>query len=195
MPRNAERDDDVFVRDDVRRAVRAVAVRAAVVVPRVAPDGTAERDATDVAVLRVGVTIAVPVVRVGVVWAERVATFLVELRVSDDGAGVTVVARSREFVVPERVDMAPCVQDLVADWTDAAVPRTGVAPDVPVPLERDAARATSSYSKPRALHNTSTPRHTLKNNLKIFIPFISRLANLLICGQVENVPFYKQFCK
>lgn len=172
----------VAARDIVRAAVRAVvAVRDVVgrvavrdfVATRDVVGRVAVRDTTDWA-RRVSVVAAVRGVTV-VVVATREATFLgavVAVR-----ASFVVVARSRDVVVivrPVVVPDAPFVEDC---WT-AFMPRDEFPVETFCAVARDAARTTSSYSRPDAPRKASTPRHTPKSSLRFFIPFVYRLAKL-----------------
>ena len=171
----------VAARDIVRAAVRAVvAVRDVVgrvavrdlVATRDVVGRVAARDTTDWA-RRVSVVAVVRGVTVAVV-ATREATFLgaVVVRVS-----FMVVARSRDVVVivrPVVVPDAPFVEDC---WT-AFMPRDEFPVETFCAVARDAARTTSSYSRPGAPRKASTPRHTPKSSLRFFIPFVYRLAKL-----------------
>lgn len=170
----------VAARDIVRAAVRAVvAVRDVVgrvavrdlVVTRDVVGRVAARDTTDWA-RRVSVVAVVRGVTVAVV-ATREATFLgVVVR-----ASFVVVARSRDVVVivrPVVVPDAPFVEDC---WT-AFMPRDEFLVETFCAVARDAARTTSSYSRPDAPRKASTPRHTPKSSLRFFIPFVYRLAKL-----------------
>lgn len=171
----------VAARDIVRAAVRAV-VAARDVVGRVAARDlvatrdvvgrVAVRDTTDWA-RRVSVVAAVRGVTVAVV-ATREATFLGAVVAR---ASFVVVARSRDVAVivrPVVVPDAPFVEDC---WT-AFMPRDEFPIETFCAFARDAARTTSSYSRPTAPRKASTPRHTPKSSLRFFIPFVYRLAKL-----------------
>lgn len=171
----------VAARDIVRAAVRAVvAVRDVVgrvavrdlVATRDVVGRVAARDTTDWA-RRVSVVAVARGVTVAVV-ATREATFLGAVVVR---ASFAVVARSRDVVVivrPVVVPDAPFVEDC---WT-AFMPRDEFPVETFCAVARDAARTTSSYSRPIAPRKASTPRHTPKSSLRFFIPFVYRLAKL-----------------
>ena len=170
----------VAARDIVRAAVRAV-VAARDVVGRVAVRDlvatrdvvgrVAARDTTDWA-RRVSVVAVARGVTVAVV-ATREATFLGAVVVR---ASFAVVARSRDVVVIVRPVLA--AMGFGKDCWTAFMPRDEFPVETFCAFARDAARTTSSYSRPIAPRKASTPRHTPKSSLRFFIPFVYRLAKL-----------------
>lgn len=154
-----------FAMRDCERG-RAVVVVLRDFVPRVSFDVVLRDEMFDC----VGREIMVVVARGIIAFvAAREDTFFCDVRDSD------TVARSREAVFPRVAvpkDFVVVEFAIAPDGRVAVVVATFVAPT------RDAARAVSSYSTPRALQNASTPRHTPKIGLKTFIPFVYRLAKL-----------------
>lgn len=170
----------VAARDIVRAAVRAVvAVRDVVgrvavrdlVTTRDVVGRVAARDTTDWA-RRVSVVAVARGVTVAVV-ATREATFLGAVVVR---ASFAVVARSRDVVVIVRPVLA--AMGFGKDCWTAFMPRDEFPVETFCAVARDAARTTSSYSRPIAPRKASTPRHTPKSSLRFFIPFVYRLAKL-----------------